>query len=87
MRRGDHTTCFAASNRKIASLIYFRLWHHFTTEFGTAKKSIFIQIYVYFTAILGTDYIVADFITIQAPLGAFFLDSCITIAKSGRKWG
>jgi len=46
-----------------------------------------MQIYVYNTAILGTDSIVADFIAIQAPLGAFFLDSCITIAKSGRKWG
>jgi|LauGreDrversion4_2_1035121.scaffolds.fasta_scaffold13825_3 hypothetical protein len=46
-----------------------------------------MQIYVYNTAILGTDSIVADFIAIQAPLGALFLASCITIAKSGRKWG
>jgi hypothetical protein len=45
----------------------------------------FIQIYVYFTAIIGTKNIVGDFITFTAPSGAFFLDSCITIQKSGKK--
>jgi hypothetical protein len=44
-----------------------------------------MQIYVYFTAIIGTKNIVGNFIAFRAPLGALFLAGCITIAKSGKK--
>jgi hypothetical protein len=44
-----------------------------------------MQIYAYNTDIIGTKKIVANFIAFIAPLGAFFLAGCITIAKSGKK--
>jgi len=48
-----------------------------------------MQIYVYNTAILGTDSIVADFIAIQAPLGDFFWIAVLQsqkVGENGDKW-
>ena len=69
------TSCAGAIILPASQRAIERLRALYTSDFGTillpslaflepAKKSIFIQIYVYFTAILGTDSIVADFIAI-----------------------